>query len=489
MSEKTDDKIIFSLLEVARSIQKTLHDRYKSSFWVKAEMNKLNYYKHSGHCYPDLVEKADGKVIAQMRAILWRDDYNRINGNFQRTLKEPLKDGIKILFQAKISFDPAHGLTLCILDIDPGFTLGDLEREKLETINRLTDEGIFTNNKHITLPRLPQRLAIISVETSKGYADFLKVIETNSWNYNFFHMLFPALLQGDKAVSSIIQQLERIKKVIHHFDVVAIIRGGGGDVGLSCYNNYSLAKKIAMFPIPVITGIGHATNETVVEMISHANAITPTKLAEFLLQKFHNFSVPVQEAQKKIIDKCNRLLREQSQHFHSEVKLFRSVTENMLQYHQHELHHCSSSIVRSGRYQYNDEKDNLKTLRLELKKSAALFIDNQRSRLTNSGMSIRKDANTEIGHGLLILHQASEKLISRCLLHMRTCNLEIMHLEKSLNNMSPTNVLRRGYSITYLNGKVVKSIAQVSEGDNIKTTIFDGEITSTAKSIEESENE
>lgn len=159
-------------------------------------MNKLNFYKQSGHCYPELVEKKDGKIIAQIKSHLWRDDFNRVNNNFQRILKEPLKDGIKILFQAKITFDPVHGLALWIIDIDSSYTLGDLEREKQETIKQLKEEGIFNKNKTLNLPLLPQRIAIISVETSKGYADFLKVIETNSWNYKFFHILFPSLLQG-----------------------------------------------------------------------------------------------------------------------------------------------------------------------------------------------------------------------------------------------------------------------------------------------------
>ncbi|MDR1129445.1 MAG: exodeoxyribonuclease VII large subunit, partial [Prevotellaceae bacterium] len=176
MAEKVNDRTIFSLLEVTKSVQKTLSGRYKSSFWVKAEMNKLNFYRHSGHCYPELVEKKDGKVIAQIKSYIWKDDYSRINGKFLDVLNEPLKDGIKILFQAKITFDPAHGLSLWIMDVDPAYTLGDLEREKQETVNRLKREGIFDKNKSLSFPLLPQRIAIISVETSKGYADFLKII-------------------------------------------------------------------------------------------------------------------------------------------------------------------------------------------------------------------------------------------------------------------------------------------------------------------------
>jgi len=238
MPEKINNKTIFSLLEVTQSVKKTLSERYKSSFWVKAEMNKLNHYPQSGHCYPELVEKKDGKIIAQMKANLWKDDYNKISNNFQRIVKEPLKDGIKILFCAKITFHPTYGLSLRIMDIDTSYSLGDLEKEKAETIEKIKKEGIYNNNKEQKLPLLPKRIAIISVQTSKGYSDFIKVIEENSWGYKFFHLLFPSLLQGEKAVDSLINQLQRIKRVKTHFDVVAIIRGGGGDIGLSCYNNF-----------------------------------------------------------------------------------------------------------------------------------------------------------------------------------------------------------------------------------------------------------
>ena len=190
MPEVVDDKKIFSLLEVTSSIQNTLAARYKSSFWVKAEMNKLNHYPHSGHCYPELVEKIEGKVIALVKSTLWRDDYLRINQNFLNVVKAPLKDGIKMLFCARITFDPVHGLALRIVDIDPVFSLGELEREKQESISMLKSEGIFNHNKSLPFPLLPKRLAIISVQTSKGYADFLKIIGGNPWGYRFFQVLY-----------------------------------------------------------------------------------------------------------------------------------------------------------------------------------------------------------------------------------------------------------------------------------------------------------
>ena len=439
MSEKINDRTVFSLLEVTRSIQKTIYERYKSSFWVKAEMNKLNLYTHSGHCYPDIIEKKDGKIIAQLRAHLWKEDYIRINNNFQKILNEPLKDGIKILFQAKISYDPSYGLALLIMDIDPGYTLGDLEKEKQETIKRLKEEGIFQKNKSLKLPLLPQRIAIISVETSKGYADFLKVIESNAWNYKFFCHLFPSLLQGEKAVQRISLQLNKIKEVIHLFDVVAIIRGGGGDIGLSCYNNYQLAKAIALFPIPVITGIGHATNETVTEMVAFANAITPTKLAEYLLQKFHNFSVPVQEAEKKIREKSKRLLREENVKFQSEIKLFRSVTQHVLMTNRNEAKNLTNSLLQHAQFIFKNQTDSLQTANVKI--------------------------NLQSGH-----------IVKNSL-------LELNNLEKNVSNMSPENVLKRGYSITFLHGKAVKSISQVKSGDTLHTSLFEGTIISTVNQL------
>ncbi len=167
MPEIINDKKIFSLFEVTKSIQKTIAERYLSSYWIKAELNKLNYYQHSGHCYPELVEKKDGKVIAQIRSNLWKSDFININNNFKRVLNEPLKDGIKILLLASIQFHPEYGLSLNIHDIDPSFTLGDLEKEKQESIQKLKQEEIYDANKKLKIPLIPQRIAIISVETSK----------------------------------------------------------------------------------------------------------------------------------------------------------------------------------------------------------------------------------------------------------------------------------------------------------------------------------
>ncbi|MGL4347513.1 MAG: exodeoxyribonuclease VII large subunit [Chitinophagaceae bacterium] len=395
MPEKTYDKTIFSLLEVTQSIGKTIAQRYSQSYWIKAEMNKLNYYKHSGHCYPELVEKKDGKVIAQLKAILWKNDYLRINQSFINLLNEPLKNGIKILFLGKISFDSMYGLSISIQDIDINYTLGDLEREKQETIQNLTQENLFNKNKILSFPLLPKRIAIISVETSNGYADFLKVIEKNPWQYNIFYYLFPSLLQGEKAIKNIITQLKKIELVQSHFDVVAIIRGGGGDIGLSCYNNYELCKTIASFPLPIITGIGHSTNKTVAEMVAYEDAITPTKLAEYILQKFHNVAVPIQNIQEHIVELTQQLLK----HEHFVLK------QNVKQFFQ----------------------------------NITSFFSNQKK--------------------------------------------EFFFLEKNLTNMSPENVLKRGYSLTFFEGKIITNTQKIKSSDTIETHLSGGKIISLIKKI------
>jgi exodeoxyribonuclease VII large subunit len=438
MPETVNDKSVFTLLEVTKSIRKTISERYKSAYWIRAELNKLNFYRHSGHCFPELVEKQEGKIVAQMRSTIWGDDFLRINKRFLSVLNEPLRDGIKILFLANISFDPTFGISLHILDIDPSYTLGDLEREKRETIAKLQNENLYNKNKTLSLALLPQRLAIISVSTSKGYADFIRVIETNAQGYHFFHMLFPSLLQGEKAVASIIGQLGRIRKLLSHFDAVAIIRGGGDDIGLSCYNNYSLAKEIADFPLPVFTGIGHATNETVSEMISFHNAITPTKLAEWLIQRFNDFSVPVERAREMIIDKSQRLIGEQQKRFLAEVKLFRSVTGKSLQKSRSRLALQIQSLFRQSVFRFRNEKQKSLQMRQAVFTGSVNFLKNKSGNLDN--------------------------------------------LSRNMHNMSPENVLKRGYSITTLNGRAVKNFKEVKSGDILETIVFEGTVESVVKS-------
>jgi len=462
MPEKANDRTIFSLSEVALSIQKTLMERYINSFWIKAEMNKLNHYPQSGHCYPDLVEKTDGKIVAEMRSTIWKDDFQRINDNFLKVLHEPLKSGIKILFCAKISYNLVHGLSLRIIDIDPSWSLGELEKEKQQTIVKIREEGIYDNNRSLKLALLPQRIAIVSVQTSKGYADFRKIIDENDWGYSFFHMLFPALLQGENAVSSILGQMERIRSVKHHFDAVAIIRGGGGDVGLACYNNFELARAIALFPLPVITGIGHSTNETVVEMVAFRNAITPTELADYLIQKFHNFSVPLKNAQETIINKFSRLLQNEKSMVLNTVRYFKSVTSSRLA-------KCKNEILQEIK---------------ALQQQSGYFLLRKRERDIDQNVIL-------IDKGSAQILKSAGKVIETTMSHVFSTSIVLIHsqfkdltgVEKNIELLNPLNILNRGYSLTLVNGKALKTVGGVDKGTVLTTILADGNIISTTQSV------
>ncbi len=454
------ERTTYTLLELTRSIQKTFADRYVSAYWIRAEMNKLNHYSHSGHCFPELVEKQHGKVVAQMRSTLWRDDYIRANEQFIETLGQPLKDGIKILFLARVAFDPIYGLSLRIMDIDPAYTLGDIEREKQETILQLKREGLYEQNKSLALPLLPKRLAIISVETSKGLADFLEIIDKNPWGYRFFYMLFPSLLQGDKAVDTITLQLNRIRKVKNHFDAVAIIRGGGDDIGLSCFNNYRLAKAIANFPIPVLSGIGHSTNETVTELIAHYNAITPTKLAEYLIQAFHNFSVPVMEAQEALLSIPSEILKKEKE---------RLIT-------------ISNMIGRTVKASFIREKQTLQNQSFRMKREVFHIVSRSRYEVNQYSTTLDVRSRTIITSNHQILLQTNKAISDYCRRQLVNTNEKLTNMERQVRHLDPVNVLKRGYSITMQNGKAIRDHHMVKTGDTLQTKLLNGTIQSLVQS-------
>lgn len=436
MGETQIHRRVFSLQEVARSIQKTISDRYGSVYWIRAEMNKLNHYPHSGHCFPELVEKKDGRVVAEMRSILWNSDYQRINKLFLELVKEPLKDGITLLLHASIQYDPLYGLSLKIHDIDPSFSLGQLELEKQQSIARLQKEGIFMTNKELPFPLLPKRLAIVSVESSKGYSDFLQIIQNNPWNYRFEISLFPALLQGDRSVNSIREQLAQIARLKAAFDVVLIIRGGGGEVGLSSYNHYDLAATIARFPLPVMTGIGHSTNETVSEMVAHRSAITPSELADFLIQSFQRFAAPLDRALQILEEQVPSLMARQQQQLEQLGTMIQTSVQHALRRHADRLTHAAW-MVRAG-----------STTLLQKK---GLALDESKRRLEQSGPKR--------------IHEAMQELES---------------LRKQVDLLDPIHVLRRGYSITVsAEGKAILDPSHVNNGTIIVSRLAKGTIEST----------
>ena len=458
---KSESKKYYSLLELTKSIESVIKKTYTRSYWVRAEIAKLNYYSKSGHCYPDLVEKENGVVLAQIRATIWAGQFNEINNKFLAVTKEPLSDGMTVLIRTSVSYHPVYGLGLHINDIEPSFTLGEMAKEKLVSIEKLKAEGVYNSNKIIKSALLMQRIAVISVETSKGYHDFVKIIDENDWEYEFFHMLFPALLQGEGAIISITEQLDRIKKAQKYFDVVVIIRGGGGDVGLSSYDNYKLAKAVALFPLPVITGIGHATNETVVELVAFKNKITPTDVGYYLIQKFHNYSVRIQNAQNTLADKSKQIINNKKLN----LKNIGVVLKNN-----------SDALIYNNRINFNSIIHSFNSASASFIQSKKMVFSSLLSTLSYKPKQLLSLQENRI-------KQSEKQLITSVKTNLTTSETRLISLSDKLRLLDPQYILSRGYSITSHNGKMILNANKLKADDVVETQTYKGSFTSKVQSV------
>jgi len=452
MPEIIAGKKTYTLLDIAESIQRMFSTHYKQTYWVKAEMNKLNHYNHSGHCYPELLQKENGKTVVEFKSILWKSDYERINRQFLEQIKEPLKDGIKVLCEISVTYSPQYGLSLRIHDIDISYTLGDIEAERKEAIARLQREGFFNLNKTKSHALLPKRIAVISVESSKGFADFQEIIDSQKERFSIFRMLFPALLQGDKAIESLLDALGRVQRVIHHFDAVAIIRGGGGDVGLSCFNNYELARALATFPIPVYTGIGHATNETVCELVSYYNGITPTKVAHRLVEQFEQFENTLLHLQSSVI----------------------GLTREALSQHERELHMHSRIIRQAGIGIVMQQHHALNQQHTQLTACCNRLFERRRYMLETTASRIALGAKHQLLTSTQRIEQQQNKLSSVANQLVSKTSDSLEHIARVVTLSDPKYILQRGYSITTVNGKSLRDTTQLKQGDRVVTTIMNG---------------
>ncbi len=484
----SEEKQIFTLKQVALSIQKVISERYSRLYWVQAEMHKLNY-TNKGHCYPELVQKEDGKIVAEMRGTIWKAQFDKISKSFSEVVKEPLKDGMSLLFLVKISFHPLYGMGLEVVDIDPTFALGELQKEREETLKRLTKEGILNANQRLNFPVLPQRIAVISVESSKGLSDFYSVVQNNQWNYAFFFMLFTAQLNGDLAVDSIQNQLRKIEKVKHHFDAVAIIRGGGGEIGLSCYNNYELSKAIATFPLPVLTGIGHSTNITVSEMVAFRNAITPTELGEFLIQCFHNFSVPVKDAQKSLKMEVNQFMQDQKIELANELRIFKNVSNQRLFQTNQILNSTTKNLSLHSRFRFNNERKVLDSSADQLKSHVRSKKNFENQRINQLQLNLTKQVKVNFIDSHNQVRDTQTFMVQQLPKFFIKTEQVILNLEKNVKLMDPTLLLKRGYSLSLFQGKTINAKNPVKPGDIIETLTFENRITSEVKEIKKEDNE
>lgn len=276
-----------TLLELQEKIKRGIEGAVPGAVWVTAEIGELNNH-YSGHCYMDLIDYKEGSrgVAAKARGVIWSNVYRMLKPYFETAAGVKLEKGLNVLLKAQVSFSPVYGLSLNVLDIDPAFTVGELELRRQKTIEKLKADGCMEMNSSLELPALPRRIAVVSAETAAGYRDFMKQLHNNENGFRFYTELFAAQMQGDDAPASIISALERVAERACEFDAAIIIRGGGAAMDLVCYDDYNLALNIAQFPLPVITGIGHDHDFHIADMVAHTWLKTPTAVADFFVGLF-----------------------------------------------------------------------------------------------------------------------------------------------------------------------------------------------------------
>lgn len=303
-----------SLLElntlVRNRVQAAMPDRY----WVRAEVSEARENR-SGHCYLELVEKdeASGEMQAKARAVIWATVYRMLRAHFAAETGMAITPGIKLLIEVSVDMHELYGYTLTVHDIDPSYTLGDMARQRAEIIRRLTQEGIIDMNRELSWPLLPQRIAVISSPTAAGYGDFIDQLHRNPYGYRFYTALYTAAMQGAHAESSVIEALERIYAHESDFDGVVIIRGGGATSELSCFDSYPLAQNVAQFPLPVIVGIGHDRDETVLDRVANVRVKTPTAAAEWLIARVAEADRRRLDLQASLASEIDNRLRQERQ--------------------------------------------------------------------------------------------------------------------------------------------------------------------------------
>lgn len=394
---------------VRRSLEQCLPDTY----WIQAELSDVRT-NSTGHCYLEFVQKdaRSNNLIARARGTIWSNVFRLLKPYFEEATGQAFVSGIKVLVQVTVSFHELYGYSLTVQDIDPTYTLGDMARRRKEILKQLEEEGVLTLNKELEIARLPQRIAVISSPTAAGYGDFCHQLQNNPRGFYFHTELFPALMQGERVEESVLAALDKINVRLDKFDAVVIIRGGGATSDLSGFDTYLLAAACAQFPLPIITGIGHERDDTVLDSVAHTRVKTPTAAAEFLIDRMSDAADELEVLAGRLYDGVRSLLAQE----HQKLVAYRN-------------------RIPSAAYRYiSDAKLALLTVRKDIVQASALSLSRQRHRL------------------------------------------EL--LRQRLVDASPEKQLSRGYSITLKDGRVVKHVSLLHEGDEITTRLYGGELTS-----------
>lgn len=449
-----------TLFELNNRIRQTLKSSFADTVWITAEITEIQN-NSSGHCYLQLADKKDGDeaIVATARGTIWAFTYRMLRPYFETTTGRSLAKGMKVLVNVEIVFHEVYGYSLNIKDIDPTFTIGDLERKKREIIEQLQKEGIIDMNKELEFPVLPKNIAVISSPTAAGLGDFMSQLEMNPYGYRFHVKLFPAVMQGEKTTESVIAALERIYEYEDLFDVVVIIRGGGSQTDLGSFDTYDMAANVAQFPLPVIAGIGHERDETIVDRVAHLRVKTPTAAAAFLIGVFQEQEARLEELKNDFGVGVTDLLRTEQARQQAYMSEFRHGVGTLLAERATRLKFLSQQLKHASSIYVQGRMAGFGQLRTRIANRMDLLYDRRKNRLEVCG--------NNLGNRV------------RSLIADRRRRLELA--ETTVKFVNPENVLARGYSVTLLGGKAVKDAGSVRAGDVLETWVAKGKIESVVK--------
>ncbi len=423
-----------SLFELNALVRKSVKLCLPDEYWVQAELSDVRT-NYSGHCYLEFVQKdpRGNALVAKARGMIWSNIYVMLKPYFERETGQAFTSGIKVLVKVTVDFHELYGYSLTVVDIDPAYTLGDMARRRKEIIRRLEEEGVLTLNKELEMPLLPQRVAVISSATAAGYGDFCNQLLNNSDGLVFYPHLFAAVMQGDKVEASVIAALNAVYKEVDRWDVVVIIRGGGATSDLSGFDTYDLAANCAQFPLPIITGIGHERDDTVIDMVSHTRVKTPTAAAEFLINRIRETASDLE----RYISYFHQTIPERIAHSKERLEQWVARIPSRVQMRlQHERFRQERMAVRMNTaWQTRFLREEYR-LRLEQRLATAIEARLQRER-----------------HRLQLAQSQVEAA-------------------------SPELLLKRGYSLTLKDGKAVTDASALHSGDVLTTRVAKGEFKS-----------
>ncbi|MBQ1654230.1 MAG: exodeoxyribonuclease VII large subunit [Bacteroidales bacterium] len=449
----------YTLSELQHEIKESISEQFPFAVWIVAEINTLTRHK-SGHCYMELVQKSktSNSIIAQARATVWANKFSFISAYFESETDSELAAGMNVMLQVTITYHEVYGLSLNVIGINPTYTIGDMERAKKEIIARLINEGVFDMNKTQSFPAVVQNIAVISSSTAAGYGDFVNHLETNTYGYHINITLFEAAMQGEQTETSILDALNRIGEEYENYDAVAIIRGGGSKNDLSWFDNYNIAYMVTQFPLPVISGIGHERDESIVDMVAHTRMKTPTAVANFIIDYNAQFEEQVDSTSSEIFDIAKDFLMSSEMYLNNMTMSIMKI-RTLLSKHTERCDRIMSEIRTGLNVRMKEEEMKLNMIGNKLETSPKRLISEHESHL----------------NGI-------KELISRTTKHrIEKANEKLSFLEHRLTLNDPRTILKRGYSITRINGKVVTNDLETNDGDIMETLLYDGKVTSVVK--------